>query len=242
VIINETMARQYFPGEDPIGKQVFYSTPPAMEIVGVVADIKEGPLDGAPEPALYVPFDQSPNVPFSVVARVSTAEQSVLSSLAFTIHQIQPGISVHAESTMTERINESPSAYLHRSSTWLIGSFATIAFLLSVVGLYGVIAYSVTQRTREIGVRMSLGAEPRSVYRLILGEAVWLAGIGTLLGIGCSIAAATLMRRLLFRVQSWDLSTLVVIATILVISALLASYIPARRAASINPVEALRTE
>ena len=117
-----------------------------------------------------------------------------------------------------------------------------MALLLGVVGLYGVIAYSVSQRTREIGVRMALGAEPKSVYRLILKEAGWLTCAGICLGMICSLGAATLMRKLLFGVQSWDAPTLIAVAAVLGISALVASFIPARRAASVNPVDALRAE
>jgi macrolide transport system ATP-binding/permease protein len=117
-----------------------------------------------------------------------------------------------------------------------------MAFFLSVVGLYGVVAYSVSQRTREIGVRMALGAQRGSVYRLVLGEATWLVGIGTALGMICAVMVATLMRRLLFGVESWDPPTLVTAAAVLMVSALLASYSPARRAASVNPIEVLRAE
>jgi macrolide transport system ATP-binding/permease protein len=141
-----------------------------------------------------------------------------------------------------QRINESQTAYLHRSSAWLVGGFAAMALLLGVVGLYGVIAYSVSQRTREIGVRMALGAQQSSVYRMILKEAGWLTGFGIVAGLVCSIAAATLMRRLLFGIHTWDVSTLAAVALVLGTSALLASYFPARRAASVNPVEALRAE
>jgi ABC-type antimicrobial peptide transport system permease subunit len=144
--------------------------------------------------------------------------------------------------TMNDQIQLSPSAYLHRSSAWLVGGFAALALLLGVVGLYGVIAYSVGQRTREIGVRIALGAARRSVYQLILGEAGWLTAIGIVSGLVCSVALATLMRGLLFSVNSWDGPTLTAVAVVLGGAALLASYLPARRAASINPVEALRTE
>jgi len=118
----------------------------------------------------------------------------------------------------------------------------TLALLLGVVGLYGVIAYSVSQRTREIGVRMALGAQRATVYRLILKEAGWLISFGIAAGILCSLAATALMRKLLFGVHAWDISTLIAVALVLALSALLASYIPARRAASVNPVDALRAE
>lgn len=247
VIVNRTMAKQYFAGEDPIGKQiafVMFAGPPRppTQIVGIVEDVKEGPLDTAARPVLYVPFNQSPSRFFSVVVRTSEAEQPLLPSLAATIHRINSAISIHGEAAKTERINDSPSAYLHRSSTWLVVGFAATALLLSVVGLYGVVAYSVSQRTREIGIRMALGAESKSVYKLILGEAAWLAGAGTALGLVRSIAAATVIRRLLFGVESWDVPTLASAAAVFAISALLASYIPARRAAPVNPIESLRAE
>jgi ABC-type antimicrobial peptide transport system permease subunit len=143
---------------------------------------------------------------------------------------------------MSDRIHDSPAAYLHRSSAWLVGGFAALALLLGVAGLYGVTAYSVSQRTREIGVRMALGAERGAVYRLILKEAGWLTTVGIVAGLLGSLAAAALLRKLLFGIESWDLPTLAAVAVVLAISALLASYVPARRAASVNPVEALRAE
>jgi ABC-type antimicrobial peptide transport system permease subunit len=158
------------------------------------------------------------------------------------IHGIDPFISISDVGAMTENINQSPSAYLHRSAAWLVATFAAAAFLLSVIGLYGVIAYSVAQRTREIGVRMALGAERGAVYRLILREAGRLAAFGIFLGLVCSLAAASVLRSLLFGVRSWDAPTLFGVAFVLGAAALLASYIPARRAASVNPVEALRAE
>lgn len=117
-----------------------------------------------------------------------------------------------------------------------------MALLLGVVGLYGVIAYSVSQRTREIGVRMALGAQRSSVYQMIMKEAGWLTGAGIFAGLVCSVGAATLMRKLLFGTRTWDMATLTVVALLLGVSALIASYIPARRAASVNPVETLRAE
>ena len=143
---------------------------------------------------------------------------------------------------MTDHIRDSPAAYLHRSSAWLVGSFAAMALLLGVVGLYGVIAYSVSQRTREIGIRMALGAQRWSVHQMVLREAGWLATTGIAIGAVCSLAATRLLRGLLFGIHPWDLPTLAGVAAVLGVSALLASYIPARRAASVDPVVALRTE
>jgi len=158
------------------------------------------------------------------------------------IREIDSRINISNQTTMTQRVNNAPTVYLRRSSTWLVGGFAAVALLLGVVGLYGVIAYSVSQRTREIGVRIALGAQRSTVYRLILKEAGVLALAGILIGLGCSVVAASLMRKLLFGTPPWDVATLVSVAGVLGISALLASYFPARRAASVDPIKALRAE
>jgi macrolide transport system ATP-binding/permease protein len=245
VVINQTLARQYFPGQDPLGKKIVHYDldPKSMrEIIGIVDDIKEGPLDSEIWPAVYYPLNQAPTPYFTLVVRTSQAEQSILPTLVSTIHQIDPNIGTSDEATMTQRINDSQTAYLHRSSAWLVGGFASLALLLGAVGLYGVIAYSVSQRTREIGVRMALGAQRGSVYRLILTEAGWLTAGGITIGLGCSLVAASLMGKLLFGVHAWDVSTLAAVVMVLAASALLASYVPAHRAASVNPLEALRAE
>ena len=244
VIVNQAFARRYFPGEDPIGKQISHVSiqPEPMEIVGIVEDIREGPLDVAIPPILYASFNQNPDDYFSLVVRTVQSEGALLPAIRATIHRIDPDIVSLGGATMTARINDSQSAYLHRSLAWLVGGFAALALLLGVVGLYGVIAYSVSQRAREIGIRMALGAQAGSVYRLILKEAGWLTALGIGLGLAGSVAAATLMRGLLFGVGSWDAATLASVAGILGVAALLASFIPARRAASVNPVDALRAE
>jgi macrolide transport system ATP-binding/permease protein len=245
VIINQTLARMYFPGEDPIGKKIgdtALSPASLTEIVGVVDDIREGPLDAEIWPAVYYPFNQGPGNAFALVVRTSQAEESVLGTLGAAIREIDPTIATIGEATMTARIQDSPIAYLRRSSARLAGGFATVALLLGIVGLYGVIAYSVAQRTREIGVRMALGARPGAVYRLILREAGQLVAAGLIVGLACSLAAATLMRKLLFGTPPWDMPTLMTVVAVLAGSALLASYIPARRAASVNPIEVMRAD
>jgi predicted permease len=245
VVINQTLAKKYFSGEDPLGKQIgdtSLSPESIKEIIGVVDDIREGPLDSEIWPAYYDPFNQVPDYEFSVVVRTGQAEQSLIPTIGAAIREIDSRINVSNATTMMDRVNNSPTVYLHRSSTWLVGGFAVVALLLGIVGLYGVIAYSVSQRTREIGVRIALGAQRSTVYRLIFREAGALALAGIVIGLGCSVVAASLMRKLLFGTPPWDVTTLVSVAGILGVSTLLATYIPARRAASVDPIKALRAE
>ena len=244
-IVNQTFAAKYFPGEDPIGKQFGDTslTPKSIRtIVGVIEDIRDGSLDSDIWPTEYLPFNQSPDSGFNLVVRTAQPPDAALSGIVAAVHQFDPGLGATNAFSMPDLIGDSYSAYLRRSSAWLVGGFAGTALLLCVVGLYGVVAYSVSQRTREIGVRIALGAERRTVYALILKEAGLLAAIGILSGICISLFASTLLRQLLFGVQSWDIPTLCGVAALLAMAALAASYIPARRAASVNPVEALRAE
>ncbi len=243
-IVNQAMAQKFFAGRDPIGKRIRYTggTGPTIEIIGIVKNIKEGPLNDATRPAFYIPFAQDPGPFFSVVLRSSQDDASLLPMMVRVMHQMDSHIAVFGQSTMETSIRESQTAYLHRSAAWLAGGFAGLALLLGVVGLYGVIAYSVSQRTREIGVRMALGAQRSAVSGMVLGEALRLIGIGIGVGVLGSLATAGLLRPLLFGVRPWDATTLAGVAAILGLAALLASYLPARRAASVNPVEALRAE
>jgi macrolide transport system ATP-binding/permease protein len=244
-IINQAFARVHFPNEDPLGKQLAgmeKQNPIPIEIVGIVEDIREGPLDNAIPPVLYRPYYQDWDTFLSVVVRTSQDDVAIGKTLTAAIQGIDPELVTVSTRTMTERIQESPSAYIHRSVAWLVGGFAGLAMVMGLVGLYGVIAYSVSQRTREIGVRMALGAVPGAVYRMILREAGWLTLSGIAIGLVCAVTAANLARNLLFGITPWDVPTLVSIALVLGVAALAASFIPARRAARVNPVEALRAE
>ena len=245
VVINKTLANKYFPNEDPIGQRIGDTelNPKSLkEIIGVVDDIREGSLEAEIWPAAYYAFNQQPDFDFSVVVRTAGSEESVLPVLPDVIHEIDSNINVSNVTTMTSRVRSAPKVYLRRSSTWLVGGFAGVALLLGVVGLYGVIAYSVSQRTREIGVRIALGAQRGTVYRLILREAGLLALAGIIIGLVSAVLVASLMRKLLFGTPPWDIAILACVAGILIVSTLLASFLPARRAASVDPITALRAE
>ncbi|MGB7137729.1 MAG: ABC transporter permease [Acidobacteriaceae bacterium] len=242
-IINESLAKKYFPGQNPVGRTIsngILDPHATREVVGVIADVREGALDDPAWPAEYFSIYHGPNTNFSVVARTAGDERALLPEMVKALRGIEPDPGVYNEITMADQANASPSAMLHRLSAWLVGGFAALALVLGVVGLYGVIAYSVSQRTREIGIRMALGAERGMVHRLILREAAWLTGMGLAVGVAGAIGAAALMRSLLFGVAAWDVPTLAAVSAVLGSFALLASFLPARRAARVNPMEALR--
>ena len=245
VMINRAFAQRYFPGDDPIGKQIGDPTLTASslkQIVGVIEDFKDGSIDGEQMPAEYIPFNQNPNQSFNLLIRTWQEEGTILPVVTAAIRQLNLQVGVEQGSTITELINDSQTAYFHRATAYLVGGFAALALILTAVGLYGVIAYSVSRRTREIGVRIALGAQRWSVHRMVFREALWLALAGIAIGGICSLGAARLMQNLLFGVRSWDLPTLAAVAGVLGIAALASSLIPAHRAASVNPVDALRAE
>jgi predicted permease len=244
-IINQILAQKYFPGQDPIGQRIANDEggqPSVWEIVGVVDNVREGSLDVDTWPAEYFPITQTRDHEFSLAVRTRQDAGALLPALVSTLHQIDAGLGVSDEATMNEKIDGTQAALLHRFSAWLVGGFAVLALILGVVGLYGVTAYSVSRRTREIGVRMALGAQRSSVYRLVILQAVWLTLAGMAIGLVCSVGTSMLMRSLLFGVQAWDAATLGGVALLLALASMLASFVPARRAASVDPMQALRSE
>ena len=244
-VINQALARKYFPGENPIGQRIVNDEggrQSEWEIVGVIEDVREGSLDTDIWPAEYFPINQARQNAFSLAVHTRQDAATLLPLLASTVHQLDPNLGVSDESTMNAKIDTTQAALLHRFSAWLVGGFAVTALVLGVIGLYGVIAYSVSRRTREIGVRMALGAQRRSVYQLVMRQAAWLTATGVAIGLVCSVAASMLIRKLLFGVQAWDAVTLGCVAVVLGLASMAASFLPAHRAASVNPVEALRVE
>jgi len=245
IIINEALAQKYFPGEDPIGKVIANGEldPKSMrEIIGIVSNVREGGLDEDLWPAEYQAMYSSPDNFVAVAVRTAGDEKAVLPTIVKTIHGVNAALGTYGEITMAEQVESTQPALLHRFSTLLVGGFAVIALVLGVVGLYGVVAYSVSQRTREIGVRMALGAQRSAVYSLVMRQAGWLTLTGIAIGLACSIGASSLMGKVLFGVTAWDAPTLAAVALVLGGSALAASFLPAHRAASVNPTDALRAE
>jgi predicted permease len=245
VILNETLAKLAFDSANPVGKQIVFTynaQQKPREVVGVVSDVHESDLDVAEKPAIYTPFAQGPDNKFAVVVRSDLDRASLWPELETAVHQVDPGIVLFQMQTMEDLIVQSPAAVMHRYPAWLVSIFAVSALLLGVVGLYGVVSYSVSQRTREIGVRMALGAPRGSVLRLILANGARLAAIGIAAGVAGAVLAGYFLRSVLFGVKSWDVTTLLVVAVLLSAICLLASYVPARRASRLDPVKALHYE
>ncbi|HKS42061.1 MAG TPA: ABC transporter permease [Blastocatellia bacterium] len=246
MIINEMLADRFFPGEDPVGKriQIFPDPTRWREIVGVVGNVRLTGLDAETNPTIYVPYSQNPypaalrNV--FLVARTSSDPQSLVASIRSELKSLDKDIPVSQVQTMEEVI--SGSLAQRRLSMSLLIVFAALAAGLSAVGIYGVMAYIVAQRTHEIGIRMAMGAEQKDVIKMVLGDGAKLtfAGIGA--GLAVAVSLTRFLQSLLYQVSATDTVIYASIVLLLTVVALLASYIPARRAAKIDPMEALRCD
>ncbi len=248
VVINATMAKTYFPGENPLGKRLQVgATPesdvPWMEVVGVVGDVRQG-LDLDPKAEMYLPYRQADQVlpvfQLSIVLRTATDPLLQASALRSALAEIDPNQPLVRVRTMEE--NMAATVAQPRFRTWLIGIFAGLALILAGVGVYGVMSYTVTQRTSEIGIRVTLGAQPEDVFRIVVGEGLRLAVTGVGAGILGALALTRLLRSFLYGVSAYDPLTFVGVALILTLVAVAASFFPARRATLVDPMVALRYE
>ena len=241
VIVSDSLARHFFPNQNPLGKLIKQSGPdnrvPFMEIVGVVGDVKYTGLQKDTDAAYYMPYGQNFGRRMFVVVR-SSLGAALAPALRRAVQAADPGVTLNQVETMQQALSESVA--LPRFDTVLLASFAAIALLLAAVGIYGIIAYSVAQRTHEIGVRMALGADQGNVLGMVIRQGAGLALIGIGLGLGGAFALTRLLSNLLFGVSSTDPLTFAVVALGLLAIALFASFIPARRATRISPVVALR--
>jgi putative ABC transport system permease protein len=246
VIVNETLARRFFPNEDPLGKTIRLETgdTPRRTIVGVIADAKGPNLTGAPGTELFVPLHQNYGACTSNDMRLavnsSVAPGGLAAAIRNQISSLDGDQPVTDIATMEERVSRALSP--DRFSSLLLGLFAGVALLLAAVGIYGVMAYTVTERTNEIGIRIALGAQIKDVMRLVIGRGIKLAFIGVLIGLGGALGLTQLMKTLLFGVSSTDPLTFAAVAILLMAVALLACWIPARRAAKVDPMITLRSE
>jgi predicted permease len=243
IVIDENMARTYWPDADPIGKRLKpggpSSTQPWFTIVGVVGNVKQYALDTDSRVALYVPQAQEPESNMYLVARTSDPAGTA-AAVTKEVHALDPNVPVYEVKTMEQLLSDSLAR--RRFAVVALGLFALVAMILAAVGIYGVISYSVTQRTREIGIRMALGAERGDVLRLIVRQGMLLAVVGVGLGLAGALGVTRLMESLLFGVGATDPLTFTGIAVLLGIVALIACYIPARRATKVDPMVALRYE
>jgi len=246
MIVNEALAQRDFPGENPIGKRITFGDvdsnqqPLWCEIVGVVANVRSIQLKETPEPELYFSALQNPFGQMSLVIRSSIEPSSLAGSVRQAVNEVDKGVPVSDVATMEHIVSESITQ--PRLNLFLLGLFSAIALLFSAAGIYGVTAYTVTQRTQELGIRIALGAQVWDVLRMILGQGMIVISIGVALGLVAAFLLMRLMKSLLFGVTATDPLTFVAISAILTFVALLACYIPARRATKVDPLVALRNE
>jgi putative ABC transport system permease protein len=237
-VVNETFVREALGGEDPIGKRISAGSP-MLTVVGVVGDVRRS-LKAEPEPAVYVPLAQSAALSFFVHVRGRPGTSNLLAAVREQVHALDPSLPLRNPETVTEAIRRdaAPTRFL----LLLIALFAGLALALAIVGLYGVVSYLVSRRTREIGIRLALGASRMTITRLVLRHALLPAALGVAGGLLASIAVSGVMRNLLFEVEPIDPLVLSGVSMLLFAVVTLASMVPARRAMGVNPVEVLRSE
>ncbi len=248
VIVNSTMAHTYWPNESPIGKRMQLGAAPTngvpwMEVVGVVGDVLQN-LGNSPAAEMYLPYRQAdavlPVFQLSLVMRTSMEPHAAITSLRTAVAEIDPNQPIVNIRSMEENIATTVSQ--PRFRTWLIGIFAALALLLAAVGVYGVMSYSVTQRTSEIGIRVTMGAQPQDIFRAIVGEGLRLAAIGVAVGLVGAFALSRALKSFIFGISASDPITFITVALLLTLVGVAASFFPARRATRVDPIIALRYE
>jgi putative ABC transport system permease protein len=243
-VISQAFARLHFPNQDPVGKKLVFGFPPdgtvVRDVVGIVGDVRDVALGREPGAMMYVPFAQAPFWGANLVIRSTVDPSSVAATIRREVRKLDRDLPVTDVALMSDTLEASLAQPKFR--TFLLGVFAAMASVLAAIGIFGVISYSVTCRTNEIGVRMALGASRGTVLRMILGESLVLTMVGLAVGIPCALAASRLIGNMLFDVSGHDPATLVAVAGGLGVVAIVAGYVPARRAMRVNPTTALRHE
>jgi putative ABC transport system permease protein len=242
ILVNETFAKRFLPGQEPIGQRLHLGgeDKETHEIIGVVADVKNDDLEEIVDPTSYLPYSQNPNRTMNLIIRGTQDPTRLVSAVRSEVSALDPVLPVSNVKTVSQMIYERISP--KRLMTYILAVFALSALLLASVGIYGVMSYAVTQRTQEIGIRMALGAQAADVLKLVLRNGMSLALIGVAIGLAGAFALTRLLVNLLFQVTPTDKVTFAGVAMALIFIALLACYIPARRATKVDPLVALRYE
>jgi predicted permease len=243
VIVNESFAKLFWPGQDPVGKRIRYASSqptPWMQVAGVARDTRHYGLDEEARPGVFMPFTMNPHSSLTMVLRSAADGRGLIGPVRETIRQVDPGLAMFEVRTMTELLDR--SLWTRRACSWLFGAFAAVAILMAVAGIYGVVSFTVSRRTREIGIRIALGARPSQVLLGVLASGMALVASGVALGLAASMAIAKLLQSMLFGVSGRDYATYGAVMALVVSVGALASSIPARRAASVDPIRALRFE
>jgi len=243
VVVNQTLASRHWPNEDPIGKRMRWgitTDDPLLTIVGVVADVKQRQLGAPLQPQMYVPYTQYPYRTMTLMVATTGNASTLAAPVRAKVREIAPGVPLYAVETM--RSIYARSVWQQRLYGALFTSFAVIALMLAAAGVYSVIAYSVTQRLHEIGVRIALGVRQVDVFGLVVRGGARLALIGVAIGVVGALASTHVLRSLLYGVSPTDPFVFAGMAALLLVTALVASYVPARRAASLDPVNALKND
>ena len=243
-IINQSLAEKLFGGRGAMGRRLLFPSFPnqSVEIVGVVGDVKTTGLDQAVRPVLYYPFTQNASIATNLVLRAKSDAAAVANAARNECRALEPDVAIFNVQTMETLIAQTPAAFMRRAPAWLTGIFAGVALLLAALGVYGVVSYSVSQRTREIGVRMALGARGADILKLVLRQGLSLTLIGVASGTVAALALTRWLDSLLYEVSARDPLTFALVIGALTLVALLACYIPARRATKVEPVVSLRHE
>ncbi|MGH9556894.1 MAG: FtsX-like permease family protein, partial [Blastocatellia bacterium] len=242
VIINQALQRRHWPDENPLGKRIKIGGPesPWLDIVGIAADVKESGLNSEAEGGLYVSYVRMPASQMTLVLRTGLEPLSLTPAASAALRRIDSEQAVSGISTLEQLLSETVAR--PRFNTWLLALFALLSLLLAGVGIYGVIAHAAAQRAQEIGIRMALGARSRDVLKLVIGQGMKPVAPGLAFGLLASLALTRLLKTLLFGVSATDPLTYALVAALLAVVALLACYLPARRATKVDPMTALRTE
>jgi len=242
VVISDSMARRYWRGEDPIGQRLLFGSPTARTVIGIVGDVLHDGLDGQREPDMYVPVQQAPNLETSptLVVRTTLESSEAMAQVRLAVSAIDRNVPADRIQMVDQLVSASVSQPRFRAV--ILAMFSVLALAMASIGIYGVMNYLVIQRTREFGIRLSVGATRIDVLRLVLRRAATLIGAGTALGLGASLLSARLIANLLFGTAPLDPITYAAVPLVLAVVALLASYVPARRAMRVDPIVALRCE